>query len=302
MILVHAPGAFTTVQDLGRPGHGLAGVSRAGAADPVALRLGNRLLGNPEGAAALEMTLIGGSFHFPDGAEVAVTGAGCGVPAWTPLRIAPGDTLRLGPMSAVVRSYLCVRGGILVPLVGGSASTHVPGGMGGFEGRPLRKGDALQAGPPAGPSRRGILPGVLASLAPRTTIRVTPGLQSGWFSAAARALFLNSEYQVSNDSNRLGIRLEGPPVPLESGGQMITEGVPLGAVQIASGGQPILLFVDQQTTGGYPKIANVITADLPSLGQLRPGDRIRFAEVLPAEARRLLLEQESRLRSQEIFL
>jgi antagonist of KipI len=304
MICIDSPGALTTVQDLGRPGHGLAGVSRAGAADPVALRLGNRLLGNAESAPALEMTLLAGRFTFPDGAMVAITGSDCAPhPSWTPVRIDPGQTLRLGPMAPGCRSYLCVRGGIVVPLFAGSASTHVAGGLGGYEGRALRKGDQLRIGPePVDPVRRGIRPEVLAALKPRTLLRVTLGPQADWFQPESVAAFFASTYRVGNDSNRLGIRLEGPAVARAGSREMATEGVPLGAIQITAGGQPIILFVDQQTTGGYPKVANVATVDLPSVGQLKPGDLVQFVLIEAAEARRLLLEREALLRSEEIFL
>ena len=304
MIGVQSPGAFTTVQDLGRPGHGLVGLSRAGAADPVALRLGNRLLGNPENAGGLEMTLLGGTFQFPQGADVAVTGAPCVPTMWKPFRIASGGILKLGPITGGVRSYLCVRGGIRVPLVGGSASTHVHGALGGLEGRALRRGDELEVGScgPSGEIRGGLRPEVLTALAYRSTLRVTPGPQTDRFDAGNLAAFHSAAYKVSNNSNRLGIRLEGPALSLSDGAEMTTEGVPLGAVQVTSGGQPIILFVDQQTTGGYPKIANVITVDLPSVGQLRPGDAVRFQQVAPSEAQRLILNQEALLRSENIFL
>ncbi len=304
MIVVQSPGAFTTVQDLGRPGYGLAGLSRAGAADPVALRLGNILLGNRENTAALEMTLLGGTFQFLQGADVVVAGATCGPSMWQPIRVAPGGILKLGPIMGGVRSYLCIRGGIRVPLVGGSASTHVHGALGGLEGRALRKGDVLEvgSGEASGVIRSGLRPEVLATLAYRSTLRVTPGPQADRFDASNLARFHSQAYKVSNNSNRLGIRLEGPALSLSDGAEMTTEGVPLGAVQVAAGGHPIILFVDQQTTGGYPKIANVITVDLPSVGQLRPGDEVRFQQVDPSEAQRLILDRETLLRSEEIFL
>ncbi len=299
MIVVQNPGAFTTVQDLGRPMQGMSGVSRAGAADPVSLRLGNRLLGNPENASALEMTLLGGTFVFPEGAVVAIAGP----ESVRPVHLQPGETLRAGPIQPGVRGYLCVRGGIEVPLIAGSASTHVPGNMGGFEGRPLRKLDTLRIGTAAvGAVREGIRPEILAKLAPRRTLRVTLGPQADWFPADALAQFLTGTYTVSNNSNRLGVRLDGPALSLQNGAEMTTEGVPLGAIQITAGGLPIILFVDQQTTGGYPKIANVVTVDLPSVGQLRPGDQVRFEQIDPAHAHQLIREREALLKSEEIFL
>jgi len=284
-ILVQSPGMFTTVQDLGRPGYGVQGVSRAGAADPLALRIGNRLLGNRDNAAALEMTLLGGTFAFPVGARIALTGGRPeGLAAYEVIDVRAGGTVRVGPLESGARCYLCVRGGIDVPLVGGSASTHVLSGLGGG---PVKKGDVLSIGMAANQlSGRGV-PGELTTY--RASLRVTRGPQARQF---GERVFYESEYMVSTDSNRMGLRLEGPAIPCPQHGQMITEGVPLGAIQIPASGQPIILFVDQQTTGGYPKIANVITADIPSTAQLRPRDRIRFQLVTNDEALAALRRQE----------
>jgi antagonist of KipI len=293
LIEVQSPGLFTTVQDLGRDGFGPIGVSRSGAADPTALRLGNRLVGNGEDAAALEMTLLGGTFVFPQGGVVALVGADfeASIPIWTTCDLPTAYTLRIGPARSGARCYLCVRGGIAVPLVMGSASTHVMSGLGGLEGRPLRKGDVLPVGPePLTPIKRTIPRELLGRLAPRKVLRTTDGPQHHWFPANK---FYSTAYRVSEDSNRVGIRLKGEAVEMPNSGKMITEGVTLGAIQIPQNGQPVILFVEQQTTGGYPKIANVISADIPSLGQLRPGDEIRFERIEIAEARRLLRRQEA---------
>lgn len=297
-IEVVSPGMFTTVQDLGRPGYGMFGVCRCGAADPIALRIGNKLVGNPENSAALEMTLLGGTFRFTTDATVALTGAECRLPMWRTLTIAAGESLKIGGMQSGSRIYLCVQGGIAVPLFAGSASTHVLSGLGGFEGRALRKGDVLHIGKPTTTSvDRFISPETLALLAPRKILRVTAGPQAQQFSDSSICAFYRSTFQVTNDSNRLGLRLDGAHIEAPLSGQMITEGVSLGAIQIPASGQPIILFVDQQTTGGYPKLANVITADLPSVGQLRPRDEIQFELVVPQFAQYLLLQQESLLRS-----
>jgi biotin-dependent carboxylase-like uncharacterized protein len=310
VIQVQAPGLFTTVQDLGREGFGPMGVSPSGAADPISLRLGNRLVGNAEGAAALEMTLLGGAFLFPEGAIVALAGSdfgasldGAPVCPWTSVEARPGQALRLGPTRSGARCYLCVQGGIAVKPFLGSASTHILSGLGGFDGRPLRKGDVLNIGSLLPSSRkRTLAPQALERLSPRTVLRVTPGPQSDWFPESSRHLFYSAAYRVSEESNRMGLRLEGAPIPENSGGQMISEGVSLGAIQIPHGGQPIILFVEQQTTGGYPKIANVISADLPGVGQLRPRDEIRFERVDWQAARSLLQEQEKLLASPELLL
>jgi len=238
-------------------------------------------VGNPANAAALEMTLLGGTFAFPHGAVVALTGAefDADIPLWTPTRLNPRDTLKIGGSLTGARCYLCVRGGISVPLFLGSASTHILTGLGGRRvqrGDRLKIGDAAIADPIQLPR-----PNYL-----RKVLRVTKGPQD--FPDDAMQLFCSSIFTVTEDSNRMGLRLQGPPIEAPHGGQMISEGVSLGAIQVPIGGQPIVLFVDQQTTGGYPKIANVITADLPSVGQLRPRDQIRF-EFIDARAARQLL-------------
>jgi len=309
VIEVRAPGLLTTVQDLGREGFGPMGVSPSGAADTVALRIGNRLVGNAEGAAGLEMTLLGGAFAFPEEAVVALTGSdfraeldGAAVPPWISVEAKPGQTLRLGPTRTGARCYLSVRGGIEVKPFLGSASTHLLSGLGGHEGRALRKGDALKIGTVEGSFRKGtVVAQALERLAPRKVLRVTPGPQSDWFREAAQRVFYESAYRVAEESNRMGLRLEGAALPEGLHGEMISEGVSLGAVQIAVGGLPIILFVEQQTTGGYPKIANVISADLHSLGQLRPRDEIRFERVDWETAVRLFREQEELLTSEGLI-
>ena len=300
VIQVQEPGLFTTVQDFGREGFGPLGVSASGAADAISLRMGNRLVGNAEGAAGLEMTLLGGTFLFPEGAVIALAGSDFGatldgkpVELWTAFESRPGQALRLGPTCSGARCYLCVRGGIAVKLFLGSASTHILSGLGGHDGRALRKGDVLNIGAASVSSReRSLSARALKELQARKVLRVTPGPQSDWFPESARRLFYESRYRVAEESNRMGIRLEGAIVPVPSGGEMISEGVSLGAIQVPEGGKPIILFVEQQTTGGYPKIANVISADFHSLGQLRPRDEIRFERIDWETARALLRKQE----------
>jgi antagonist of KipI len=309
-IQVQSPGLLTTVQDLGREGFGPLGVSPSGAADAVSLRLGNRLVGNPEDAAGLEMTLLGGTFTFPRTAVIALTGSdfaatldGAPVELWTSTKATAGQTLRVGSTRSGARCYLCVQGGIAVKPFLGSASTHLLSGLGGYQGRALRKGDVLQIGSSAASFQQNtIAPRALERLSPRKLLRVTPGPQNDYFSKASRQRFYAGTYRVAEDSNRMGLRLEGQPIAQDSSGEMITEGVSLGAVQITAGGLPIILFVEQQTTGGYAKIANVISADLHSLGQLRPRDEIHFEQVDWGTARSLLLEQEQLLTSPDLFV
>jgi len=323
-IVVLEPGLFTTIQDLGRPGHARLGVSAAGAADPIALRLANRLVGNADGAPAIEMTLQGGAFRFEWDTVVALGGAdmqasleGRALPPWTAARAGAGSTLRCGGARRGARTVVAVAGGIAVPPVLGSASTHVASALGGLEGRALRRGDRLPLGPPpeGGQPGRGAVPlcrlgpvalahlawpqaaappsaqaGSSAQAGPQA-IRVTRGAQWEAIPAATRQAFFAGPFTISVTSNRMGIRLDGTRLENAGGGDMITEGMPLGAIQVPPGGQPVILFVDHQTTGGYPVIAAVITADLPRLGQLRPGEMVCFAQVTFEEAYALLLDQ-----------
>jgi len=280
---------LTTVQDLGRPGYAHLGISASGAADALSLRAGNLLIGNAEGAAALEMTLAGGTFEFESRAIVALTGADfeASIPMWTAVWVKPGEQVRCGHARSGARCYLCVNGGIDVPPVLGSASTHLLTGLGGLEGRALKRSDVLA-------SRTGLRP---VSFRPQrgysnpsspTILRITA-------SSNAHPL-CRSPWEVKEDSDRMGLRLRGPALDRHTG-HMLTEGVPLGAIQVPPDGQPIILFVEHQTTGGYPKIANVISADFHAVGQLRPRDQVRFEQVSLDAALTLLEAQEDWLHS-----
>ena len=306
-LLVESAGLQTTVQDLGRPGFGPEGVSASGAADPVALRLGNLLVENQPGVAGLELTLVGGSFVFPDGAVIALTGADLGATVngrplemWASHTLEPGTKLMFGATRNFARGYLAIAGGIQVDPFLGSASTHVLSGLGGFEGRALRKGDRLRIGKVSKKvRRRRITLAALYAFKPRKVLRVTEGPQADWFSEAAKQVFYRDVFRVSEESDRVGLRLEGTALDGSTAREMITEGVSLGAVQVTPSGQPIILFVEQQTTGGYPKIANIIAADLHRIGQLRPRAEIRFQRTSLAVARSLWIEQERLLNAPE---
>lgn len=298
---VVSPGFQTTVQDLGRFGRAHHGISASGAADTVAMRLGNLLVGNPEDAAVLEMTLVGGTFEFESPTWAAVAGSdfqpaldGAAVPCWSSFRVRAGGQIVLGATRTGARCCLCVEGGVREPPVQGSVSTHLMTGLGGHQGRALRAGDRLEYGGPSGigGAHRRVRPEVLRELA-RDAIRVTRGPQAALFPADALEAFASSAYLVTEESNRMGIRLRGLPlVPLEKR-DMVTEGVSLGAIQAPPDGQPIILFVEHQTTGGYPKPANVISADTHTVGQLRPRDSVRFQFVSFEEAREIFRRREA---------
>jgi antagonist of KipI len=305
-IRVAKPGFFTTVQDLGRYGYAHLGISPAGAADSLSLRIADLLVGNDENAPALEMTLLGATLEFEQGVVVAITGAGCewtiGVdraPVHTAIELPAGAVLQCGSMPTGARSYLAVQGGFDVPLVMGSASTFAPAHFGGFQGRRLQAGDVLQVREHSSPGVRALRPAALDRLHRPGPLRVTKGAQQDWFGPDAFEKLFSSTYIVSEQSNRTGLRLKGEAVRPSEQSELVTDGIPLGAIQVPQDGQPIILFVDQQTTGGYPKVANVIAADMHRVGQLRPRDEVGFAEVTIAEAVQALREQEQWLK--EIF-
>lgn len=295
MITVIKSGMLTTVQDLGRYGFAHLGVSPGGAADSYALRIANLLVGNVPNAAALEMTLLGPTLAFEAASTVAVSGArpSSAVPWNEAFQVAAGTTLEFGPLSGGARAYLSVRGGIEVPLVMKSRSTFLPACLAGYRGRRLMTGDRLIVGDGVqGPCRKLVRKIPDPFELPGGAIRVTPSLQSDRFSHAALDCFHHRVFTVTDDSNRSGLRLSGEPILAANGPELLTEGVALGAVQVPPDGQPIILFVDQQTTGGYPKIANVIAADLNRVAQLRPRDKVTFNEISIPQAIELLREKE----------
>jgi len=306
-IRVAKPGFFTTVQDLGRYGYAHLGISPAGAADPLSFRIANLLVGNDENVPALEMTLLGATLEFEESAIVALTGSSCEckagvaqVPANTAFDLPAGTALKCASMTTGARCYLSVQGGFDTPLVMGSASTFVAAHFGGFKGRRLQSGDVLQVRQHGSFRARSLRPGALDSLRAPRPLRVTKGSQQDWFGPEAFEKLFSSAYIVSEQSDRRGLRLKGEAVRPREQSELLTDGIPLGAIQVPQDGQPIILFVDQQTTGGYPKIANVIAADIHRVGQLRPRDAVRLVEVSIAEAVQAIGEQKRWLR--EIFI
>jgi biotin-dependent carboxylase-like uncharacterized protein len=280
MIEVLAPGPLTTVQDLGRPGFASLGVGRSGAADRGALRLANRLVGNPEDAAGLEVTLGGLDVRFAAATTIALTGAPCPVEVGGrqgfvngPIRVRPGDRLVLGAPARGLRTYLAVRGGIDVPPVLGSRSTDVLAGLGPER---VAAGARLPIGRPAGPPPAVDLAPV-AALPAEFRLRTLPGPRADWFTPAARAEFGTVTYTVSTQSNRIGLRFDGPPLGRAAGeAELPSEGMVRGAVQVPPDGRPVLFLADHPVTGGYPVIGVVDPADLDLAAQARPGDPVSF--------------------------
>jgi biotin-dependent carboxylase-like uncharacterized protein len=298
-IRVRESGLLTTVQDQGRYGYSHLGISSGGAADSIAVRIANLLVGNAEVAATLEMTLVGATLEFEEASVIALAGGECqcriaghGAPMWQALELNAGEVLECGQLKTGARLYLAIQGEMEVQPVMGSASTNLAGHFGGHGGRALRTGDLLGVRKGPHSAVRAMKPQAIDGLYSRAPFRVTVGAQRHWFSQDAFGKFLSSAYTVSEGSNRSGLRLKGELISPRVRSQLLTEGVSAGAIQVPEDEQPIILFVDQQTTGGYPKIANVISADIFRLGQLRPRDQIRFTEVSVPEAIQLLRDKE----------
>ncbi|MEU0115345.1 biotin-dependent carboxyltransferase family protein [Streptomyces bobili] len=281
LVVVRA-GALTTVQDRGRPGHAHLGVPRSGVLDAPAAALGNRLVGNPPEAAVLETTLNGCAVRPRSTVTVGVTGAPCRVAvggrpaAWgAPVRVPAGMVLDVGPAVSGVRSYVAVAGGVAVDPVLGSRSTDLLSGLGPA---PLTNGTVLPLG-------RARVPRACVDVAPQPAppaelvLRITLGPRDDWFTTEAVRLFTSGAYLVSAASNRIGLRTEGPALDRAVAGELASEGMVLGAVQVPPDGRPVVFLADHPTTGGYPVIGVVRPSDLPSAAQAAPGTPVRFVVV-----------------------
>lgn len=300
------PGLLTTVQDLGRWGYQVDGVPVAGPMDGFSHRLANHLVGNRPDAALLEVTLIGPELL----AEIDMTLAVCGadfdlacdgepVSTGATFRLRAGQTLRFGRRHRGARAYLAIAGGVLTAPVLGSRATHLVSRMGGIDGRALQAGDVLPVVPGAlQPAHRAR--GLTLPSGGRTRLRVLPGSQQTWFGDEAWRALTSVSYRVSPRSNRMGYRLEGPPLARARHDEPISEPLAMGAIQVPAAGEPILLMADRQTAGGYPKIGYVITADLCLAGQLAPGEFIEFDRCAEREAVAALIARERELMAQMV--
>ena len=292
---VEQPGLLSTVQDGGRPGFQALGVPVGGAMDAWASAVANLLLGNSPGDATLEITLTGPHLSVLREASVAICGAdlaptleGVPVPLWHTFPVRPGQTLRFGQRRAGARAYLAAAGGLAVPPVLGSRGTFLRGGWGGCGGRALRPGDILRAyAAPLAPAR-GLRPVDIPRYPPDVRLRLVPGPHEALFDLEALRAFYAAPYTLTPQSDRMGYRLDGPGGQARLGGAatLPSEAVPMGAVQAPPGGPPLLLMADRQTTGGYPLLGVVISADLPRAAQLAPGNTVRFVPVSVEEAQR----------------
>lgn len=301
-VIVVRPGLLSTVQDLGRWGWQAFGVSVSGPMDPRAHRLANALVGNPEDVATLEITVVGPELVFEETRTIAVCGADFIITVGdhlaahaAPFRVPGGGHLRFGARSRGTRAYLAVDGGFAVEPVFGSRSTHLPSRIGGHRGRGLAAGDRLPLGPAHGQRIRQRFGPILDMPSGHARLRIIPTPHLDHFPPDALTQLQSARYTVRPESDRMGYRLEGPAVGTVTQGTMLSQPSPLGSIQVPHDGQPILLMADRQTTGGYPTIATVITADVGVAGQLGPGDTVAFAVCTRQDALAALIAQERAL-------
>ena len=321
MIRVLGSGLPATVQDLGRWGYQRQGVSPSGAMDPVSHRVANALVGNHESAATLEMTLVGPALEFDSDALIAICGANLSpeisnlpLQGWRAFYVKRGSTLTFQGAAWGSRAYLAVGGGIDTPESMGSRSTYLRAGIGGIEGRALRGGDVLVPGKPSeatlramekAAARLGPIPFAMSESAIDPTrlayhrldgpVRVTRGPQFESFDERDRRALLGESFTVSERSDRMGYRLAGPLLRSGSGEDIISQAVLHGTIQVPPGGEPIVLMADRQTVGGYPIIAQVVSCDLPTMAQMKPGSEVHFEEVSIEMAQTALSQREARL-------
>lgn len=298
-------GALTTIQDAGRIGYQNAGFSVSGVMDYRSFRMANMLLGNGENEAALEVSLMGPIITFTEDNTFAITGGDFSptlnnkeIDLYAAIPAKKGDTLKLGLAKEGARAYIAFAGGMDIPVVMGSKSTNLKCRIGGYEGRKLEPGDEIAFSNPK-PE--------LINMYKRyehirefqekdITLRVVLGPQIDYFSKDGIRTFLDSEYTVSEEYDRMGCRLKGPAIASKNGVDIISDGIALGSIQIPTSGTPIIMMADRQTTGGYAKIATVIHVDIPKLAQRTPGNRIRFQEVTVEEAAKLYKKEERELK------
>ncbi|REB08047.1 KipI antagonist [Sporosarcina sp. BI001-red] len=321
MIRVRKAGLSDTIQDSGRIGYQQFGVIQSGTMDSNSSRIANLLVGNEEGEAVLEMALIGPILLFEERMLIALCGGefapeidGVSVPMWKPIVVKENSVLKMGTATRGCRLVMAVGGGFDLPQVLGSHSTYLKAGFGGFNGRSLLKGDLLSVNKPNETSKIIDKQALDCKTTPFSTtrwsvakqlrpfvgksyiIRVLPGRQKNLFTHQTQKDFLSSVFTLGSESDRMGYRLHGPKLQLSEPKELLSEAVTFGTVQVPSNGQPIVLMADHQTTGGYPKIAQVISADLSMLAQVKPGDSIRFEEVSLHTAQQLLMQIERTIR------
>lgn len=322
MINILKPGLLTTIQDLGRYGFQKNGIVASGAMDPIAHRIANILVGNDENDATLEITLLGPKIEFQQNTLIAICGGDLSpktdkkpVKLWRPIFIKKGTILDFTSCKTGCRAYLAVAGGFKVPSIMNSYSTYIRAGIGGYHGRALKAGDQINFGPTSQVSSRilssfvkknnpsniinarwTISETIIPDYCHKPIIRVMQGRQYQLFKKYSQTKFFTEPYKITPQSDRMGYRLSGPTLALIQEEEMISEAVTFGTIQVPGDGQPIILLADRQTTGGYPKIAQIATVDLPLIAQAKPGDSISFIEITQAEAQLLFLTREKNIR------
>lgn len=319
MITIKKPGLLTTIQDLGRHGFQRYGVIAGGAMDTFAHRIANFLVGNEENAPTIEITMLGPVIEFDENALISICGGdlspminGKPVRPWRTIFVKKGSELRFGSLKSGCRANLAIAGGLSIPSIMGSKSTYLRAGIGGFHGRSLQMGDQIPFGLPNEISAKIMCEldahchhffemewSVTSELIPNNkksaSIRVIKGRQYHLFTEDSRKNFFSNTFEVTTQSDRMGYRLKGEPLSLEHAQEILSEAVNFGTIQVPSDGNPIILLADRQTTGGYPKIGQVASVDLPRLAQMKPGDQLRFSEITIEQAFHLLIEKEKEI-------
>ena len=306
-ITILNPGLLTTVQDFGRIGYQQFGVPVSGVVDPRAMSIANILVDNPEDEAVLECTMLGPQIRFHAANAIAITGGDLGptidnqpIPNYAAIRVEAGQVLRFAGLRSGCRAYIAFAGGLDIAPVMGSRSTYMKAKIGGVEGRKLQKDDVIKFRKP-NPDLRGLnIRHISPEFVPRLEykIRVVLGPQHDMFTEHGIETFLSESYVVTPEFDRMGCRLDGEIIEHKGeSGDIISDGIAFGAIQVPTAGKPIIMLSDRQTTGGYTKIANVISADFRILAQLKAGDRVRFAQVSVAAAQDALLTQRAALKT-----
>lgn len=321
MMTIEKPGLLTSIQDLGRYGFQKYGVIASGVMDPLSHRMANILVGNEENTPTMEITLLGPVITFHETTLISICGGdlnpsidGKPIRLYRAVLVKKGSVLRFGSCKLGCRAYLAVAGGFSVPSVMGSKSTYLRAKIGGFDGRALKLGDAVFIDSPGKLSEK-IITYLLGQLKENSfveskwsvaldftptyknesMIRVTKGRQFHLFTDESKQKLFTEPFEVTSQSDRMGYRLKGPKLALEKAQEMISEAVDFGTIQVPAEGNPIVLLADRQTTGGYQKIVQIASVDLPLVAQRKPGDHLRFVEITNEEAQQLLLERESRM-------
>ncbi|WP_173915548.1 biotin-dependent carboxyltransferase family protein [Halobacillus sp. Marseille-Q1614] len=312
MLKIVKDGLLTSIQDLGRTGYQKYGVISSGSMDTYAHRIANVLVGNEEQEATVEVTLLGPEIKFEEDALLSICGGDLSpkvnnqnVSMWKPVYIERGSTLKFGKPKSGCRAYLAIAGGLDIPEVMGSRSTYLRAELGGFKGRALSSGDEIAFRSALSDERKKSLSGkgfiesrwmvakdIIPDYSSRPVVSIIDGPQYDWFDKNSQESLFKESFKVSSQSDRMGYRLNGPSLSLKKKKELISEAVAFGSIQVPPDGNPIILLADRQTTGGYPKIGQAASVELPVISQIKPGEQISFKRITLEDAQRALLKQE----------